>query len=122
MSRVYVAYVDNLLSVAEDRTKSVRNWRNKQLAHRDLLLALKDPSVDPVPDVTIEKVDKAFESVRQTMNLLSRRYTGGVTAFDIFVAPGDADALVSYLSLGFETDESERQRQLGVDSNAEDVN
>ena len=104
--------INDQVDVVQERTKSVRDWRNKRLAHRDLRLALKVPSVDPLPDVTLENVEKALESVRQTLNLLSRKYTGGVTAFDMFVTPGDADALVSYLSLGFETDESERQKHL----------
>lgn len=89
----------------KEQTRIVRSWRNKKLAHKDLFLALKDPRVEPLPDITIESVEKALDSVRQTLNLLSRNYTGGVTAFERFVTSHDAAALISYLSLGYRTEE-----------------
>ena len=89
----------------KEYTRMVRNWRNKKLAHKDLFLALKDPRVEPLPDITMENVEKALVSVRQILNLLSSKYTGGVTAFERFVTSYDAAALVSYLSLGYRTEE-----------------
>ena len=107
---------------AKSRTKKVRKWRNKRLAHRDLRLALRDPKVDPLPVVTIDNIEKALNSVRETLNLVSRKYTGGVTAFEHFVVNGDVDALVSYLSLGYRTDEDMKERHLSGHSKSEEVN
>ena len=103
--------VRSLIEEVTSKTEFAREHRNKRIAHKDLSLALGQ-KVKPLPGVNRANVEEALSSTRRVMNLLSNKYCGSMTAFEHFLADGDAEALFSYLSLASSARKRERERLL----------
>lgn len=73
--------VENLISVATDKTKFCRDWRNRKLAHKDLSLSLKDNAKNLEPATRI-KIKEALASLAAVLNALSHHYHDSETHFD----------------------------------------
>ena len=84
-----------LAKKAKKAAKFARQWRNKQVAHRDLdgarddvthFLGDKRPAVAaPLEEATLEKMDRALEAVRRALDT-AFRYDGGT---DMGIEPED---------------------------------
>ena len=67
----FVGEIDDLLSEADNLSWSIRNRRNKLLAHRDLPTAmLKGVSKILLLEVTLDQIDKAFDAIGKAINLV----------------------------------------------------
>lgn len=104
------AEVEVLLEIALNACKSVRVWRNRQLAHHDLALAVVYPS-DPLPGISRAEVETAFVSIRAVLNRLSAYYLASEVDYKLVINSGrDADSLVYYLRLGLQAEEQRLER------------
>ena len=84
-----------LAEKAKKAAKFAHQWRNKQVAHRDLdgarddvthLLRDKRPALaEPLEEATLEKMDRALEAVRRALDT-AFRYDGGT---DMGIEPED---------------------------------
>ena len=104
------AELKGLVEVALKACESVRDWRNRRLAHRDLALALATAS-DPLPGISRAEVDAALLAIRDVLNRLAAHYWNSETAYQHFIASvGEADSLVYYLHKGIQAQERRMER------------
>lgn len=71
---------------ARDRTEFARDWRNRHLAHRDLLWS-KDPSAHPLERATREQVELALGAIRDALNLIQSHFEGNATCYGHSIEP-----------------------------------
>lgn len=106
--RVSVA-VTKALSASE----FCRDWRNRHLAHRDLNLALKR-GAEPLLTASRQKVNEALTSLSDVLNVVSLKYMGATTLFDIDLrvggGPGGAMSLLHCIDMGVEAEQVKRDR------------
>lgn len=90
-----------------------RDWRNRHLAHRDLNLALKR-GAEPLLAGSRQKVSDALASLSDVLNVLSLKYIGATTFFDIDLriggSPGGATSLLYYIDMGIEAEKKRHER------------
>jgi AbiU2 len=98
-----------LVDAAKARSEFAREWRNRHIAHRDLVLAL-DAKAEPLPGVSRQHVEDALASFAAIINALHTRYLDGEVAFGHFVAHGDADALVYWLQFAARSEQLQQER------------
>jgi hypothetical protein len=76
-----------------------RDWRNRRIAHNDLLLMTKQSAV-PLTPASREDVRKALDSIVNVLDVVSRHYTGGTNLFKWAGMPEGAVALLHVLRDG----------------------
>jgi hypothetical protein len=103
--------VSHLAQAAVDACSGIRDRRNRQLAHDDLVLALAT-STDPVRGISRADIESALSAVREMLNALQLHYCQSTVGYEYAVTgPGDGDALVHYLYRGLKA-ERERERRI----------
>jgi len=97
--------VEAALVVAGEECAFARDWRNRQLAHRDLQLVLSDDA-QPLPPAEVAHVERALESLRQVLNLVAVGYDQPPEMYEL-VNFGDCDIenLVDCLGRGVRSPE-----------------
>ena len=95
-----------LKSLAEElnaRCEKFRALRNKRIAHADLDHALQI-AADPLPGISREDVERALESLRNTMNKIEYHYFQSQTLYAEVIIPYDSDGnkLLKILGAGHE--------------------
>jgi hypothetical protein len=102
--------VRGLVEAAVSACASMRDWRNRRLAHADLLLALA-PSVSPLPGIGHADMEAALLAVRELRNRVDSHYLHSTVAYE-FVPTGadDGDALAHYLSKGLRAEQEWQKR------------
>jgi hypothetical protein len=104
------AEVTNLLDSVLTACASIRLWRNRRLAHRDLAIAMAS-TTDPLPGISRADVEDALASMRAMLNRLAGHYWGSKTDYQCVITSGrDADSLVYYLQLGLRAEEQRQER------------
>lgn len=104
------AEIGGLVDSAVSACVSLRAWRNKHLAHRDLSLAIAS-STEPLPGISRENLEEALASVRAVLNRLASHYWRREVAYQKFLTEGrDADRLVYYLVLGIQAEKDRQER------------
>jgi hypothetical protein len=86
-----------------------KEWRNRQLAHKDLGLALGH-EVDPLSPASRLMVKEAIASITEVLNTISKHYLDSTTFFDFTATPGSALDLLYLLHDGLQAQEARRQR------------
>jgi len=86
-------------------------WRNRELAHRDLGLALSAGAA-PLPGVSRQHVETALLAIRTAFGKVSGHYFDSEVAFDRFVTGTGAEALVYHLAFAQRAEERQEQRLL----------
>src|SRR3989338_1759713 len=87
------------LNALLSKVKLIRDWRNKKLAHFDLLTAMK-ASPNQLPDVTRQMIEDALSLVRQYLNAIEQHYNISVIGYEHFITNSDGDALLATLRYG----------------------
>lgn len=95
--------VINLIETADFANK----WRNRHLAHRDLLLALDQPT-EPLPTATRGAIEECLAGLADVMNAAELPYMNGTTAYSHSVSSGGARELLYWLRDGLRRDEDRR--------------
>jgi len=99
-----------LVKAAKSRASFARRWRNKQLAHRDLVNSL-EPRAKALPSASRQDVEDVLQGFREIMNGLHRAYLHSEVAFrHVCVGPGDADGLVYNLAEALQVEERRQRR------------
>ena len=84
-----------------------RPWRNRRLAHSDLMTRR---GLQPLPDVDAKKIEDALASIRDLHGLLGEHYGHPPPRFPSNIGPWGAESLLHYLEKGVRTMEEERER------------
>ena len=90
-----------------------RDWRNRRLAHNDLLLAL-NVGVKPLPGVSREKIEATLLAFRSVLNIISQKYWQSETYYeDLIVRGGEGQDVIRLIRSGLRAKEAriERLRQ-----------
>ena len=102
--------VNDLVQAVVVACESARKWRNRQLAHRDLGLALASATV-PLPGISYADIKAALAAMRAVLNCLESHYWNSETAYELFLTEGgEADSMVYDLSKGVRAEEQRRER------------
>jgi hypothetical protein len=100
----------SLIETAREKSKPVRDWRDRLLAHRDRHLALKLPGVKPLEATTVQITSEAIDAITTVMSEVERRFCGECTRFDFISHLGDVEALLRVLRDGLDARDEARER------------
>jgi hypothetical protein len=94
--------VEARLARVMETTKFAQDWRNRFLAHRDLLHA-QDPTAKPLESGSRASVQAALAAIRDLMQVLENHFTHNDVGYqDVDSAAGGAWDLLFHLELGLE--------------------
>lgn len=102
---VLSAELDQLVQEAISKSKVPREWRNRQIAHTDLGLALGSDATS-LPEVNVRIIEEALASLRAILSRLDPTVHWGEP-----LVYGDADALAHYLENGVAHVHARRNRR-----------
>lgn len=102
--------VSHRVSRALKCAQFARDWRNRHIAHRDLLLALDKPT-DPLAVASRKRVQVALDAIANVLNHLHMHYLQFRHDYRLIPGgPGDALDLLAVLSLGVKAREARDRR------------
>jgi hypothetical protein len=101
--------VSKLIAVAINDTAFCRDWRNRHIAHRDLKLALEQPTT-PLAEASRASFNKALKSLSNVLNALDGHYFQSETRFDLGAPIGGAVSLLYVLGIGSRARREEQKR------------
>ena len=91
-----------------DKVKDIKTWRDKKLAHNDLLRHLKKSA--PVPAIQIGELTAALSLIRKAMNLIHGHFSDTAVLYDQCVTEKDGNSLLFYLQYGLECWNEDRKK------------
>jgi hypothetical protein len=86
--------IDNVMV----QTEFCRDWRNRRIAHRDLKLALQQPTTQ-LANASRSQFKAALASIAEVLNTIQRFYLDSETFFDAGGPLGGALSLLDYLDM-----------------------
>jgi len=91
------------------KTQDIKVWRDKKLAHNDLLRLLKKSA--PVPPIQISELTAALALVREALNLIHGYFFDTTVLYDQCITEKDGNQLAFYLNYGLEcwTEDKEKR-------------
>jgi hypothetical protein len=101
--------VSKLIAEAIKQTEFCRDWRNRHIAHRDLKLALQQPTT-PLAEGSRAQVKAALKAISDVLNALEGHYFQSETRFDIGGPLGGAISLLYVLDDGLRAEEARQER------------
>ena len=96
-----------------------RDWRNRRIAHRDLVLSLGEHA-EPLASATRVKVNAALRAIGDVLNAVEQHYLQATTLFEPLYT-GGAVALLHVIDDGLRVKLERRQRRKRSESNADDL-
>lgn len=105
----FKATVATLINEAIAATDFCRDWRNRHIAHRDLKLALDQPTT-PLAEGSRAAVKKALDALGAVLNALAGHYFKSETRFDLGAPRGGSASLLYVLSEGVRAQEAREKR------------
>lgn len=102
--------IDALLVKASELTSFARDWRNRRIAHRDLKLALEQPTT-ALATGSRAQVTEALNAIEKVMNAVSGHYLASETPFGFARPLGGALSLLETIDNGLHF-EAGRQKRL----------
>jgi hypothetical protein len=103
--------VSELVASALKETEFCRDWRNRYIAHRDLKLALEQPTT-PLKDASRAQVNSALNAIAAVLNALASHYLQSETRFDLTARHNSAVALLYLMDEGLMAKEERAKRLL----------
>jgi hypothetical protein len=110
--------VQALVGRAVASTEFARDWRNRRIAHLDLVLILDQPA-QPLSAASRAHVESALAAIRSVMNAVEAGFGGAPVAYEHFISGYDgAEGLLYHLrqSIGVER---QSRRDLGIEDDPE---
>jgi len=92
--------LEALVEDAKRKTAFCRDWRNRQFAHHDLLLATRDNRAVALQAPTRDEFDTALAAISEVMNAIERHYYKGPCDFGSIAAHNGAATLLWVLGFG----------------------
>ena len=90
------AELTQLLSEAAEKCAFARTLRNKLLAHNDLASKLQT-NVDPLPKVTLVKIEDALRAIKKIMNHVEQYFENSSVLFDELALRDDGNTVLNRL-------------------------
>lgn len=101
----------SLVRIADQKTKFARDWRNRRLAHKELV-GVGGQRSQPLATASRQHVEQALAALRTLMNTIEQHYTGSEVAYEDSIADlSGVDSLLLYLRKGLDAQRQERQRR-----------
>ncbi len=91
--------VTALVATAISKATFCRDWRNRNIAHSDLKLALNE-SPTPLPDVDKQKTEEALSAIEAVLSEVHEWYMDSATTFKFVFNDGGAYALLRVIDDG----------------------
>ncbi|MCI0624487.1 MAG: hypothetical protein L0387_23045 [Acidobacteria bacterium] len=101
--------VEKQLEACLTACEFARDWRNRRLAHRDLRLALDDPTSVPLAPASRKAVKDALAAIAALLNSVELRYTGLTVMYDLHPL-GNAECLLCVLQDGLQAEADRCER------------
>ena len=101
--------VKQLVESAIHSAAFARDWRNRNIAHRDLALALRQ-STQPLEEATRAKIGASAMAIARCLNCISLGYMNSTCGYEEVHHPGDATDLLYLLDDGIRAGEARRER------------
>jgi AbiU2 len=101
--------VSTLVAEAVKQTEFCRDWRNRHIAHRDLKLALEQPT-QPLAEGSRADVKAALKALTDVLNAIEGHYFQSETRFDLGARLGGASSLLHVLDDGLRAQEARQRR------------
>jgi len=111
--------VNELIANAETFVSFARDWRNRQIAHRDLDLAL-NTSIKSLPEVNKEDIDNSLKAIKDVFNYFHHTYFNTTFYYDMGSYTGDAGNLLHYLQAGWTSEQKKFERMKNGNATDED--
>jgi hypothetical protein len=128
-SRAIVNFIDNdvlkkniELKINElmESTEFCRDWRNRNIAHKDLLLAT-DKNATPLQIANRKKLNIAFSIFQEIINLIEEYYFKSTTIFDMINIHTGSVSLLYVLDEGIESRKHRMERIKSGDFDDSDI-
>jgi AbiU2 len=104
--------LNDLVAIAISKTDFARDWRNRRLAHTDLVHAL-NPSVQPLATSSRQHVEEALAAIRNVLNCVDFHYFESTVGYEYSIEPlGGAASLLAVLRLGRDAQEEHFRSEL----------
>jgi hypothetical protein len=103
------AEIEERASEAVARSDFCRDLRNRHLAHRDLLVALKR-GAEPLKAGSRSNVREVLQALAETLNALAKHYLDSTTMFEFETGAGGALSLLYVIDDGIRADDERRSR------------
>jgi AbiU2 len=101
--------VAKLVNEAIKHTAFCRDWRNRYITHRDLKLALEQPTT-PLAKGSKSQVSTALKAVAAVLNSIDGHYFQSETRFDLGTFQGGALSLLNVVRIGSRARAASRKR------------
>jgi len=101
--------IEKLITKAVNTVDFARDWRNRLIAHKDLLLKL-EMNVEPLKPASRLKVRLAIEAICNVINEISIHYFDASVLFQPFEQPGGVRDLLIHLNRSVLFEEKRNQR------------
>lgn len=105
------AKVEKLIEVALKETEFCRDWRNRRIAHRDLSLALNEPTTQ-LAEANRAKVNSALKAISDVLNAIQGHYLDAFTPFDFASSHSGAVTLLHVINSGLKANQEREDRML----------
>ena len=93
--------LQTLVNAAIEAASFAKDWRHRNIAHRDLSLAMKRP-VEPLESVNTVKVERALKAIQDVLSWVHKEYFDTQFAYEFANLSGGAEVLLSHLREGLE--------------------
>jgi hypothetical protein len=101
--------VSKLVGEATKTTAFCRDWRNRHIAHRDLKLALEQPT-EPLADGSREQIKVALDAIAAVLNRVANHYLKSETRFDVAARHDGALTLLYLMDQGLAAKDAKAAR------------
>jgi len=91
-----VKSLESKLAVLKTQCKPFHEWRNRRIAHSDLLTALS-LHPDPLPGISRSSIEHALHLVREFMNEYATHFGANYMGYEHFCMTADGEILISLL-------------------------
>lgn len=114
------AEIKELIEVALKATEFCRDWRHRHIAHRDLSLALKEPTKE-LAEGNRTKVNAALKAIADVLNAVQGHYLDAFTPFDFASPHNGAVTLLYVIHRGLKANEEREARILKGEHSENDL-
>jgi len=112
--------VEKLIEIALTATEFCRDWRNRHIAHRDLSLALNEPTKQ-LAEGNRAKVNAALKAIADVLNAVQGHYLNAFTAFDFAARHNGAVTLLYLIHRGLKANQAREERLLRGEHSDDDL-
>jgi hypothetical protein len=90
----------DLLATVKTKREFCKGWRDRQFAHNELAIAIKDGTAAPLPSATKEHFNEALAAIDAMLNAIEHFYFKGGTMFKEVTTTNGAATLIWVLGFG----------------------